>query len=354
MFRADHCPDFVAFLISSGRQTTNHVIAFQRDTTEVAIRADKAALHQIGVAEKVGNKPVRRMPVDRAWGINLFDPPAMHHHDPVGDMHGLLLIMGHEQGGNAGLFLNFNQICPHRDAQFCVEITERFIKQQNPRTIDQSPGNRDTLLLTAGKLSRHPLAKTVKTDQTESLIHPAFDFVSRKLPDPQSESNILKSRHMRKQRIGLENHPGITFAGRLADDGVALDPDVTAIRIEKTRNHAECRCLATTGRPQQTHQLSLRNLQVDTVDGCEITKSFCQPFKGNCRDRGHDCLPQRCWTSRFHRSIHSAFLAATIFQSISVRASTSSLPSITLSATAGSSFAVVTVGPIDSLPARRS
>ena len=60
--------------------------------------------------------------------------------------------MGDKDKGDADLVLNRLYLDLHLLAQFEVECTQRFIKQQHTRMVDQRPRQRHPLLLPAGEL----------------------------------------------------------------------------------------------------------------------------------------------------------------------------------------------------------
>ena len=60
--------------------------------------------------------------------------------------------MGDEDDGDAELALDAEDQLTHPVAQVGVKVGERLVQQQHLGFNDQGPGQRDTLLLTAGEL----------------------------------------------------------------------------------------------------------------------------------------------------------------------------------------------------------
>ena len=75
-------------------------------------------------------------------------------HDLVGDLEGLLLVVGHEDGGHVDLVVQPAQPVAQLLADLGVEGAERLVEQQHRRLDRQRPGQRHPLPLAAGELAR--------------------------------------------------------------------------------------------------------------------------------------------------------------------------------------------------------
>ena len=53
----------------------------------------------------------------------------------------------------------------HLHPELDIQIAERLIHQENIRLCDQCPGDRDSLLLTAGKLRRIPFFQSLQMQE---------------------------------------------------------------------------------------------------------------------------------------------------------------------------------------------
>lgn len=75
----------------------------------------------------------------------------------------------------------------------------------------------NTLTLSAGKLRRITVRCPFKLHQFEQLPHPQLNLLlgwaRLTRPNPQAESDIVKDRHMPKQRIMLKYQPHSAFPG---------------------------------------------------------------------------------------------------------------------------------------------
>lgn len=63
---------------------------------------DGAAQH-VEVADEIPDEKPGRMIVDLLWGAELLDPGMVEQADAVGEGQRLILVIGHEHGGGAGI-----------------------------------------------------------------------------------------------------------------------------------------------------------------------------------------------------------------------------------------------------------
>ena len=101
------------------------------------------------------------------------------------------------------LFHNIQNFSYH----FRVKCRCRLIKQHNFRLHCQCPHDRNTLLLSTGKLDRICICTVSKSDTSQELKCFFLCFFSGNTFDlHRCQCHILKDRHMRKQVKMLENH----------------------------------------------------------------------------------------------------------------------------------------------------
>ena len=74
----------------------------------------------------------------------------------------------------------------------------------------------------------------------------------------QGKGQIVPHGQMRIKRVLLEHHRHIALRGRFRVDGPPTDDDVALVLLLKTRNQAQGRGLARTGRTQKNDKASIR------------------------------------------------------------------------------------------------
>ena len=109
----------------------------------------RAAAERADRAQEPHHEVVRGIVVDLARRADLLDLAVVHHRDPVGDLHRLLLIVGHEHGGHTLLVVQAPQPLPQLCADGRVEGAERLVEQQHLRLDGERARQRHPLALSA-------------------------------------------------------------------------------------------------------------------------------------------------------------------------------------------------------------
>ena len=88
-------------------------------------------VHHIGAANKGRYEQVGRPLVDILGRSDVLDNAILHDSDPVGNGHGLLLVMGDVNSSDIDAVLDVLDDGPHLHPELGVQIGERLIKKQN-------------------------------------------------------------------------------------------------------------------------------------------------------------------------------------------------------------------------------
>ena len=113
--------------------------------------------------------------------------------------------MRNKNGRYAGTLLNAANLLAHFKTQTGIEVRKRLIQEQQARILDQRAGNCNTLLLSTGKLGRLTVHQHIDMNQLRNFISTLDTLCLRHFLCLQRETNIAHDRHMRIQRIILEN-----------------------------------------------------------------------------------------------------------------------------------------------------
>ena len=108
-----------------------------------------------------------RLLIDFFRRSGLLDASLVEHDHAVGDLQRLLLIVGHEHGGDMDLVVQLAQPAPQLLADLGVERAERLVEQQDARLDGERARQRDALALAAGQLRRIAVAERAELDQIE-------------------------------------------------------------------------------------------------------------------------------------------------------------------------------------------
>src|SRR3954454_9934732 len=113
--------------------------------------ADLSA-QQVRMPDKLRSVRRRRATIYFARRSNLLQRTESQQRDPVRHHHSFFLIVGDEDKGNPDFSLQRLQLHLHLAPQICIKSGERFVQQQKSRTVDESTGQRDALLLSSTNL----------------------------------------------------------------------------------------------------------------------------------------------------------------------------------------------------------
>ena len=227
-------------------------------------------------ADEAGDEAVGRLLVELALRADLADLALLHHHQPVGHGQRLLLVVRDHDRGQAELSLQVADLDADLLAQFGVEIGERFVEQKHVGLHGERPGERDALLLAAGELARVALVEPGQAHEPQGLGDPRRAVGGSDLAHFQTEGDDLRDRHMREERIGLEDQAAIALPGRQGGDVALADGDLAGSRLDEARDHAQGRGLATTGGAEQDEEFTLGDVDAAIVDGGELAIDLAQ------------------------------------------------------------------------------
>lgn len=202
------------------------------------------------------------------------DFPIFHHHSPPRPpCHPR--IMRHEQQRRA-LIRQFRQNVHNLRTATAVEISRRFVRQNDGRVVDERTRNRHALLLTAGKLVRIGFHLVQQTDFAQHFRRTRQTLLFRHARVAQRECHVFrhgvggkKVEGLEDVAEGLEAQIGFCLVGEVADvlpvESIAAFGEV----IQQT-DDVEQRRFAAAGFAGDGDKLALLNGQCDAgqrVDG---------------------------------------------------------------------------------------
>ena len=209
---------------------------------------------------------------------DLLHHTIAHHHDHVGDAHGLLLIVGDKHGGDAGLPLDAADLLPGLEAQPRVQIGQRLVQKQHAGALYQCPGNGYPLLLSAGQLTGLAVHQPLQLHQLCRgqcpLRHLCFGELVRTPQVFQREHDVLPYRQVGVQRVVLEHQPHAAILRRQMGHIVLTKEDLACSRLQQAADKVQCCALAAAGGTQQADELSVGDLKGKIVDGDDIAARF--------------------------------------------------------------------------------
>ena len=122
------------------------------------------------------------------------------------------------------------ELAAHRHAQLGVEVRERLVHQERLRLAHHRPAHRNALALAAGELRRAcgRAARRARASAATSRRVCARSRL-RDLAELEAEAEILADRHVRVERVVLEDHRDVPFA---RGEFVTSSPPITTLPAE--------------------------------------------------------------------------------------------------------------------------
>ena len=162
--------------------------------------------------------------------------------------------------------LELQDLGPRLDAQRRVEVRERLVHQERSRLAHDRPTERDALALPAGELLRLALEQLAQVEDLGGARHAAVDLGLLDLGVAQPEREVVVHRHVRVERVGLEDHREVACAGREVVDDAIADQDAAARDVLEAGQHPQRRALAAARRADEHEELAVGDLEREVVD----------------------------------------------------------------------------------------
>ena len=285
-------------LLAGGQLDADHLQGGAGKRQVVGV--ERGALEHVAGADEAGDEFRLRPVIDIFGGAELVDPAAVHHRDQVGGGHRLGLVVGDVHRGVAVFVVQPPDLEAHLLAQIGVEVGQRLVEQQRLRFHDQRPRQRHALLLAARQFARITLGQYFELGGGEDRLELPGDGVAVELAQPQAVDDVFRHRHVRPQRVALEDHRHLALLGRqrprFRGHQPVADMDFAVGGFQKAGHQPQCGGLAAARRSEQAHQLAMVDAQRDVIDDRERFKSLGQAAQFNGR---HSTAPQR--TRRYRR-----------------------------------------------------
>jgi hypothetical protein len=251
----------------SVREAGRHAVHLDDAVGEADAAGRQADRQQVAGPYEVGDEGVGGVAVDVERPADLLDAPLAHHDDAIRHGHGLALVVGDQDGGDAEPLLEQPQLDLHRLAQLGVERGERLVQQQQLRLHRERAGDRDALALPARDLGDGALRDAGQADQFQQLLDPGPAPGRGHAADAQRIGDVVADREMAEQGQRLEHHAELAPVRRHRRDVGFVEQHAAGGRRLQPGDDAQQGGLAAAGRPEEAHQLPGRNQQVDVGHG---------------------------------------------------------------------------------------
>ena len=155
----------------------------------------------------------------------------------------------------------------HLQPQLGVEVGQRLVHQHQRRLQHDRAGDRDALLLPAGQLAGELARVLVELDEAQRLVHPPARLGLGHPRHLQSEADVGAHRHVREERVVLEDHAEAAPLRRhvsIRRSSSQIAPPVSGSRPARQFSAVD---LPQPGRAEQRDELAAPDGQVEPVQG---------------------------------------------------------------------------------------
>ena len=147
-----------------------------------------------------------RRGVEFVRGAELLQAARAEQRDPVAEVEGFLLLVGHQHRGDAEAMDERAQLAPGPLAERGVEIGERLVEQEHLRLRRERPRQRHALLLAAREFAMRAPLEPVQVHQRQRLAAPGGRAPRRRAVGFQPEGHVWPDVEMGKEGVVLEHH----------------------------------------------------------------------------------------------------------------------------------------------------
>ena len=235
-------------------------------------------------ADEPGDELVGRPAVDLHRRADLLQLAALHDRHAVGEHHRLFLVVRDEDGGDAEVALQALDLGAGPDAEAGVKVGERFVHQEDGRIADDGTADGDALALATAELGGTSLEQWPQVQH----LGRGLDLLADGRPvDPllaQAEAHVVAHRHVRVERVVLEDHGDVALGRLQVGDIAVVEDDGPGTQPLETGDAGERRALAAAGGAKQRQEFAVGDVDVEAVDRGDVTVPLGQLLQ---RDASH-------------------------------------------------------------------
>lgn len=264
------------------------VAAGQFDGDHLGAGGDGAHLDEVHLrrAEEAGDEAVLRVVIKVQRLADLGDLAGVEYDDLVGQGHGFDLVVGHVDHGGADALMQTGDLDAHLHAKEGVEVRQRFVEEEDLRLADHGAADGDALALAAGEVLGFALEQLVELQDRRGRVDTALDLLFVDVGELEAEGHVLRHRHVRVERVGLEHHAHRTVLGRQVVDALVADVQIARGDVLQPGDQSQQRGLAAAGWTDEDDELTVLDIQVDMPGDRRTVVTLADVAQ---RDTGHRC-----------------------------------------------------------------
>src|SRR5690606_21330874 len=217
--------------------------------------ADFAGKH-VRLAKEIRHEGCRRRVVYLFRCADLLNGTGIHDHYAVRHGQRLFLVVRNEDGGNAGLALDFLDLDAHFLPHIGIEGRKRLVKEKHLRLENNGTREGNALLLPARKLRGQLLLAAGKPDHFQGPAKLAGNLGLGYVAVFQPERDIVENILVWKQSIALEDQPDIALVDRHVVNAPPADRNPALGDVDQARDRAQNGGFAASRGPEKRDETS--------------------------------------------------------------------------------------------------
>ena len=254
-----------------GEATLDQVAGADRHLDEVHRRA----------ADEARDEPVRRVVVEVLRGADLPQEAVAHDRDPLAHRHCLDLVVGDVDHRGPEALVDACDLGAGLDAKLGVQVGERLVHEEHGGLAHDRPAERDALALAAGELLGLAVQQLLQLEDARGVVDALVDVGLGHLAQLEAEREVVADRHVRVERVALEDHGDVAILrGDVVDDPVA-DQELALGDLLEPGDHPQARGLPATGGADEHHELAVADLEVEVRHGGHVAVLLEHVIKGH-------------------------------------------------------------------------
>jgi len=213
------------------------------------------------------------------------DPAPRDDRQPVGELVGLLEVVGGEQDRQALLRGQALHLGPHRDTRLGVEAGGRLVEEEDDRPVDGPERDVEPALHPAGVAAHDPVGSIGESDELEQLVHPLLQLGAAHAVDASLQHQVLAAGRLavdpRLLRYIAECAPGPV---RVPDHVLSGDRGAARVGFRQRREDADGGRLPRPVRAEEREDFALAHGEGDSVERLDLAVSLAEVVRD---DRVH-------------------------------------------------------------------
>ena len=255
----------------------------------------------VAAAHEAGDEARGRTAPDFFGGGGLMDDAALHHDDAVAEDHGFVLVVRHDDGGDAEFAQDDGEFFADLVADLGVQGRERFVEKKDLRADRKGAG--DALALTAREGEDVARLVLLKVDETEHFVDGLFNLLLGFAPHRETVGDVLRNRHVREKGVLLEHEADAALFGGEIRDVFAAHEDLGAfVGRFKTRDDAKKRRLPTARGPEKNGAAARVEREREGLQDAGLAVVFRDVLKSDGNGIGHGTYSKKIGHSLGSRS----------------------------------------------------